>query len=324
MLKQLFLFALMLSLLVSCNNTLDIEPDYKSKTEESDMTTFFLKIDSINDKYSALTDVYMSRGYCSDYAVTTAADAVGSFVGKKLFSWVGVSIGAACGNPAVSVGGYLVGRKVGDYAGSAVASIGAAWVVNNWFNRSSSTNILVLNEDYVVSINDPNNLSDGELHNLILSKLLKNIDKYVIDDGSLNYPLLVEDALAFEKEFCPEEEYTDEFKDLWLPKAIEQTKRIVNSSSLLINCDNNAFLDDVYLNLIPEIQMTKVEFDNANILNKKTLSTYMVLDKKNIVNYSNAIDKAIDNSDFNNELKIELKSSNSVLLNSTLIWREVK
>lgn len=70
--------------------------------------------------------------------------------------------------------------------------------------------------------------------------------------------------------------------------------------------------------------MTKVEFDNANILNKKTLSTYMVLDKKNIVNYSNAIDKAIDNSDFNNELKIELKSSNSVLLNSTLIWREVK
>lgn len=92
----------------------------------------------------------------------------------------------------------------------------------------------------------------------------------------------------------------------------------------MINCDNNAFLDDVYLNLIPEIQMTKVEFDNANILNKKTLSTYMVLDKKNIVNYSNAIDKAIDNSDFNNELKIELKSSNSVLLNSTLIWREVK
>lgn len=154
--------------------------------------------------------------------------------------------------------------------------------------------------------------------------MLKNIDKYVTIDGNLNYERLLEDALAYEKELCPEEEYTDEFKALWLPKTVEQTKRIVNSSSLLINDDSNEFLDDVYNNLIPEIQITKVEFDDANILNKKTLSTYMVLDNNNIINYSKDVDKVIDNSNFNPELKSDLKSSNSILLNSTLIWREVE
>lgn len=220
--------------------------------------------------------------------------------------------------------GYVVGRTVGSAAGAAAASIGSAWARDHWFSRSSSQHSLVLNESYVVPINDSNNLTDGELHNLILSKLLKNFDKYVTVDGNLNYDLLVEDAFTYEKELCPEEEYTDEFKALWLPKTVNQTKRIVNSSSLLISNSSDDFLNDVYNNLIPEIQITKVEFDNANILNKKTLSTYMVLDDSNIVNYSKDIDRVIDNSNFKPELKSDLKSSNSILLNSTLIWREVE
>ena len=322
MFKQLFLFALMIPFLVSCSNDLDVVPNNETTTEVQEMTSFYLKIDSINEKYSTLNEVHTSRGYCSNYAVDAAADAVGGFIGRKLFSWVGASIGAACGNPAIAVGGYLVGGKVGSAAGSAAASIGSAWVRDH-FSRSSSHN-LVLNENYVVPVNDPNNLSDGELHNLIVAKLLKNIDKYVTRDGNLNYERLLEDALAYEKELCPEEEYTDEFKALWLPKTVDQTKRIVNSSSLLISNSSDDFLDDVYNNLIPEIQITKVEFDNANILNKKTLSTYMVLDDSNIVDYSKDIDKVIENSNFNPELKSDLKSSNSILLNSTLIWREVE
>lgn len=50
----------------------------------------------------------------------------------------------------------------------------------------------------------------------------------------------------------------------------------------------------------------------------------MVLDDSNIVDYSKDLDKVIDNSNFNPELKSDLKSSNSILLNSTLIWREVE
>lgn len=154
--------------------------------------------------------------------------------------------------------------------------------------------------------------------------MLKNIDKYVTTGGNLNYDLLIADALAYEKELCPDEEYSDEFVAIWLPKAVEQTKRIVNSSSLLISNSSEDFLDDVYNNLIPEIKMSKVEFDNANIINKKTLSTYMILDDSNIVDYSNDIDKVIESSNFNPSLKSDLKSSNSILLNSTLIWREVQ
>lgn len=270
-----------------------------------------------------MNEVHANRGYVSDYLVETAADAVGGYIGSKLFSWVGISIGAACGNPVVAVGGYLVGGKVGKAAGAAAASIGTAWAID-CFSRSSTPHNLVLNENYVVPINDSNNLSDGELHNLIVARLLKNIDNYVTIDGNLNYERLLEDAFTYEKELCPDEEYTDEFKALWLPKAMEQTERIVKSSSLLIDMDSNEFLDDVYNNLIPEIQITKVEFDNANILISKTLSTYMILDDNNILNYSKDVDKVIDNSNLNPELKSDLKSSNSILLNSTLIWREVQ
>lgn len=324
MLKQLFIFALMIPLLVSCSNDLDVVPDNETTTEAQEMTSFYLKIDSINEKYSTLNEAVASRGYCTNYSIDAAADAVGGFLCKKLFSWVGAAIGAACGNPAIAVGGYLAGGAIGSAAGSAAASIGSAWARDHWGSRSASQHRLALNENYVVPINDPNNLSDGELHNLILSKLLKNIDKYVTIDENLNYDLLVEDALMYEKELCPEEEYTDEFKALWLPKTVEQTKRIVNSSSLLINNGSNDFLDDVYNNLIPEIQMSKVEFDNANVLSKKTLSTYIGLDNSYISDYSKDIDMVIDNSNFNTELKSDLKSSNSILLNSTLIWREVE
>lgn len=324
MLKQLFLFVLLIPLIVSCSNNLDITPCNKAEPEAQEIASFYLKIDSINEKYSTSNGIYVSRGYISNYTVDSAADAVGSFVCSKLFSWAGASVGAVCGNPVVAVGGYLVGRKIGTYAGAAAASIGSAWFRDKWGSRSSSPHNLALNENYVVPINDSNNLSDGELHNLIVSKLLKNIDKYITIDGDLNYDILIEDALQYEKELCPDEEYTDEYKALWLPKAVEQTKRIVNSSSLLINDNSNDFLNDVYNNLIPEIKITKEEFDNANILNEKTLSTYMVLDEGNILDYSNDIDTIIDNSNLNPELKTDLKSSNSILLNSTLIWREVK
>lgn len=272
MFKQLFLFALMIPFLVSCSNDLDVVPNNEITTEVQEMTSFYLKIDSINEKYSTLNEVHTSRGYCSNYAVDAAADAVGGFIGRKLFSWVGASIGAACGNPAIAVGGYLVGGKVGSAAGSAAASIGSAWVRDH-FSRSSSHN-LVLNENYVVPVNDPNNLSDGELHNLIVARLLKNIDKYVTRDGNLNYELLLEDALAYEKELCPEEEYTDEFKALWLPKTVDQTKRIVNSSSLLISNSSDDFLDDVYNNLRrPITKLPRQEWRN----NKTTATSVITL-----------------------------------------------
>ena len=181
-----------------------------------------------------------------------------------------------------------------------------------------------LNENYVVAINNPDNLSDGELHNIIVAKLLKNINKYVSTDGNLNFKLLLEDAIEYEKELYPEGDYTVEFKNIWLPKAVEQTTRIVNSSALLFNANNDEFLEDVYAHLIPEIKISKVEFDNANILIKKSCSTYMMLDEENIKKYSTDIDNVIDNTTFNQELKSDLKSSNNVLMNSTLIWKEVK
>lgn len=112
MLKQLFIFALLMPFLVSCSNELDVVSCNETTKEVQEMTSFYLKIDSINEKYFTLNELHTSRGYCSNYAVDTAADAVGGFIGRRLFSWVGASIGAACGNPAIAVGATLLDEQL--------------------------------------------------------------------------------------------------------------------------------------------------------------------------------------------------------------------
>lgn len=322
--KRLFGSAIMMLTLVSCNNDLVIDND-KTKIEIQSESSFYQGIDSINEKFSELSSVCLSRrGYLSDYGIQNTADAIGGHLGGKILSWASASIGAASGNPAIAVGGYLVGRKVGKIAGSAAASIGAAWVLDKIFSSTSpATHSLILRDGYAVNVEDPNNISDGELHNLIVAKLLKNKDKYITEDGDLDFDILVEDAYEFENEFCPSDEYW-EYKSLCLSKTIEQTKRIVNSSMLSINDDNEAFIDDIYENLIPEAKMSNSEYGKVRYLIVKTLPTYMSLEKTDAENYSIDIDNVIENSDFNRDIKNDLKSSNNVLLYSTLIWREVE
>lgn len=50
----------------------------------------------------------------------------------------------------------------------------------------------------------------------------------------------------------------------------------------------------------------------------------MVLDDVTLVEFSKEIDDVIESSELDVELKSELKVSNSVLTNSSLIWREVQ
>lgn len=321
--NNLFISVVVLLTLISCNKDDVAFDNYAQIPESQNVESFCAKIDSLNNAYSEMLNANATRGYVSDYAITTSADAVGAFVGAKIFSWVGSAIGAACANPALACGGYFIGKKFGDAAGSAVASIGAAWLIDKLGTRSSVNSSLVLNKDYVVPVEDPNNLTDGELHNLILAELLKNIDKYVMPNGSLNYELLLSDAYMYENQFAPFEEYPG-YKELWLPKAIEQTRRIVDASVALESNNISLFLDEVYNGLIPELQITKEEFENANILNEKALSTYTMLDNVTLKEFSKDIDDVIESSNLNDDLKDELKVSNSVMTNSTLIWREVQ
>ena len=97
----------------------------------------------------------------------------------------------------------------------------------------------------------------------------------------------------------------------------------MNASELLVYNNSDVFLNVVYNTLIPEVQISKEEFDNANLLNEKVLSTYIMLDDATLVEFSKEIDSVIESSELNIELKNELKVSNSVLTNSSLIWREV-
>lgn len=318
----LFLVFTMLSL-VSCSKEQTFDDMIPQAGDNIVMEAFTAKIDSLNNYYLEINNTNQTRGYVSDYTIGAAADAVGAFVGGKIFSWLGMACGVVCSNPVVAYGGYFVGRRVGRAAGSAAASIGAAWVIDKFGTRTTTNSTLVLNENYVVLVNDPNNLTDGELHNLILAELLKNINKYILSDGCLNYDLLLDDAYMFENQFAPIENFTS-YKEQWIPLAVEQTKRIVNTSELLKYNSRDEFLNGVYNSLIPELQISKDEFDDANLLNEKVLSTYMVLDDVTLVEFSKEIDDVIESSELDVELKSELKVSNSVLTNSSLIWREVQ
>lgn len=318
--KKLLLLVIFLTVLVSCDNERFVQDDVKKETSNEEIADFCVKLDSLNSVYS---EANTTRGLVSDYVVSAVADNVGKFVGGKIFSWAGSAIGAASGNPVVAVGGYLIGRKFGGAACSAVASMGAAWLWSHRKTRATVNSSLVLDKNYVVPIENPDSLSDGELHNLILAEFLKNLDKYIMSDGNLDYALMLEDAYKYENEAAPFKEYAT-YKSVCEPKALEQIRRVVTSSEFLEESDNKEFLNDVYEKLIPEIKMQRQEFDKANILNEKVISTYIELNDAMAKKYSKEIDKAIDASLSDPNLKYELKSSNNLLLNSTTIWKNVK
>jgi hypothetical protein len=53
------------------------------------------------------------------------------FIGGKLVSWAGASIGAALGNPDTAVGGYIVGHKIS----SVTSSTGIVGKVAKWISK---------------------------------------------------------------------------------------------------------------------------------------------------------------------------------------------
>ena len=321
--KKIFILFISMFALVSCNNEqINSITDTPVKNSQ-EVLEFCTRIDSLNYYYSSMTLLDTRKGYISSHIRSSCADSVGRYIGGKICSWVGGSIGTLFGNPVAVYAGIVFGKHFGGAAGSAVASIGAEWLMDRFVSRSDLNSSLVLDPNYVIPIEDYNNLTDGELHNLILVELLNNIDKYVLSDGNLNYDLLLEDALIIENKYTPIEDF-ELYKEYWKPLAVEQTKRIVNQTPLLNSAGNEAFLEGVYYSLLPELQVTKEEFDNANLLSEKVLSTYILLDDVTLVEFSTDVDTAIETSELDSSLKSDLKVSNSVLTNSVLIWREVQ
>lgn len=323
--KKLFFFTIIIILpwISSCNNNSTIDECAVPDVTILEMDAFCTKIDSLNNVYSEEIGVDPTRALVPEFFLGQAADAVGQYVGGKIFGWAGSAIGLAMGSPITVAFGYFAGKKYGGAACSAAASLAAAWVIQRYNTRATNEVSLVLDPNYKVPIEDPYNLSDGELHNLILAKLLKNIEKYVTQNGELNYELLLSDAYEIENEYTPFEKH-DSFKKISMPKAIEQTQKIANSSKLLESGNIQLFLDDVYDHMTPEIKSSKTEFNNANILNSKVLTTYIVLDDNIALDFEKEVDDIIDSSKFNTALKAELKCSNSVLKNSAAIWKEVQ
>lgn len=341
--RFLFITVLTVILFSSCDTSDNVTKKESqtnlSSVQLSEMKNVCSLIDSLNTVYTMDIVKPQSRGFgrslfdvCSGNIVDEMGSVVGGFVGK----WVGSAIGSATGNPVFTVAGYVGGRYVGRKAGSVAASTAFAMALSKCHLTVPNPNIN--KDEYVyynpnafkrLTLNDIDttknkaNYTDGEIHNIIMVKLVKNYDKYINPDNTLNYNLLISDALKYEQEIVNDPNY-DMYYPIVKDKLTEQTKRIINASlNLDLENDYDAYYDRVYNTLIPEIKISREEFNYATSISKNVSNTYFYLNTENTIKLSNEIDNVIDSSKLNDETKLELKNSNSILKSSSMLWKQL-
>ena len=237
-------------------------------------------------------------------------------------------------NPVVAVGGYLVGRRVGGLAGSIVASYvydkvrsgkgDGHFVSVDTTKRGDGRFVRVdttKNSMTAVFRPDDLTLSDGEIHNIVLLKLMNDSDKYIKEDGTIMYDSLINMAIKYEQSLFGDKD------SVWVSEAdkkqiaIETQTLVETAAAFDKDYDENTFHNAVYKNLSKNLSITRSEFTNLNSLNMRLPQTYIGLSEKQATSFASDVNKIIDASALNHSTKNTLKSSNSVLLHSDLFWK---
>lgn len=123
------------------------------------------------------------------------ADAAGWAAGAGIGRWAGGAAGSL-GGPATAVLGAFVGGRVGPYVCTFLASGTANFLCSRKFLRSVSSDEkdfqfvgLVTNEDAI-----------GYYHNIMMTKLNENKNKYVSLSDSVDYGLIYQDIANYLRE----------------------------------------------------------------------------------------------------------------------------
>lgn len=349
--KKLFYPLITILLLASCSAKEDI--DVTSSNEGiAEITKVYDQIDSINAVYSTHIaysglQTRLSRKeiytWLKSHVRENVADAAGGIVGGWIGRSVGAAVGSATGNPVAAVGGYIGGRYVGRIAGSVAASYAAHRIFSNEIKQDdnfedklkngsltkedidklikSSTDIEI--KDIKVDPNDSTSI--GYIHNQILLRLLENNERYTNPDGSTNIDLVLEDCAQYAEEID-----STQYDASTLSGQKEILKQQV---SVLANEANNLKSDDVstiniyYSHIQKKIPGRIVgsiqSLDRLSSINTKISPLYNELRQEDLSNYKKDIDNSIENSKLSSDVKSELLISNSIIANSTLLWKTI-
>lgn len=328
MLKKLSLMLLSMMLLASCSSMDEVIIHNEGiDANRAELEYVYNRIDSINSVY--IMKAQDTRGFIDwgmESAATTAADNAGRTAGSYAGKYLGGAAGSLSANPLGTISGYVIGHYVGGAIGSAAASYAAHLLYNRFFTRSVDYSTVV-KMDSLPNVNQVNldSITLGDLHNCIVIDLLNNGGRYVDSKGNVNYSLIYDDCILYAKKHGVNVEKDKEFLDSIKPIVVQQTKILATKSaeSRRLNDTPEAYYEKVYPELSKISYIPKEDYNIAINMDLKLSGTYVKLKKEDIKDCELEINKTIYNSNLSDDVKIEMQSANSIVANSTLLWRTV-
>lgn len=291
------------------------------------------KVDSISNYYLQNSGSIQTRKnileYVRDKKIQNLADNAGRVVGGYIGKNVGVVIGSA-GTPLGGIMGYVVGKGLGQFFGSITASFVAYRIIEKYFSyranlpsRDSSVFYYLPDSCY------ENNDSIGYYHNLVMYELVKNGDKYDLDDGNFNYNMIYDDCLSYLLQYGA---FDNCKKDFFIACRADFKYDIISYVKI-----TSGLSDDFIRGKIDELtyQSRFIEsIDDYNLTDEERLAfcDYAMqlseicsqLSYEANIQYAEDLNHEISHSNISDELKNELRSTTNMIVNSSIFYDMVK
>ncbi len=321
--KKLFVFLLAvisLTLTIGCSTEdfpFNSQPEHSKNalSYNVEFQNILHEIDSINVLYDK-----PSRGSFKNGFSVTVADNLGALCGKGIGRWVGGAIGSLAGNPFTTAAGAIIGSKVGPYVVSAVAS-GIANALTSEV-RSEQNKSLSVNYSFAFSDNLNSQMdSIGYYHNLCMVQIQKNHSKYTTK-GVVDTHMIYDDIVAYYKSIGI---YDPILENIEVKNFI--VTELTNMGKSSTQCYLGKISENKLIEIHTEYLKSKVGLTDEEITIHKDFGTKIALqcsrlEVKEIQNYAKDVNKVIETSKLNKELKTELATNAQFIVNSSLCWQQ--
>ncbi len=285
--------------------------DKNVSQEEIAMNNLLDSIEVLNAKYPSSH----TRGSFFSGGAVGLADAAGWAAGAGIGRWVGGAAGSL-GGPATAVLGAFVGGRVGPYVCTFLASGAANFLCSRKFLRSATVDEkdfqfvgLVTNEDSI-----------GYYHNIMMTKLNEDKNKYVSLSDSVDYGLIYQDIANYLREIgrydeiledsCVKENIINQIKSICL---ISEKYKTSSDCEELVAEQCNYLKDKCTL---PENDIKTYRDFSVRLYNK-----CISLPNGQLEDYSKDLNVIIEKSTVSTPVKRELSLSADLTINSALYWQ---
>lgn len=283
----------------------------------TEMQKFLLSVDSLNAQYPAKT----SRGNIRNGIAISAADGAGKYLGRLVGRWAGAAIGSTSANPFVVYGASEMGKVVGGFVGSTVAS-GCTYAFLHRNRRATSTPYPMANANFNIDqIGSLKEDSLGYYHNYVMAKIIANEDKYFHSD-SVNINLLYDDIILY----CNECGYdaSDYISNNNLKVCLlKYIKELISYSQQYEDglLEEQDLINKQITLLKKECSLNEDETKLYKDFAAQTILQCSKMDEQTLDSYSKGLNSVILSSDLSLDQKKMAASSAQIAINSTLCWK---